>query len=177
MSDLKQSFAAEAVRRFHMDTIAEKDADTGLSELGRRYVQTFLDSPDVQEKYTLEETRMHQGVLHCFHAGIIVSLYALTEEDFVPSEKTFAVLTNMDTVFFSELMFARWNIKKRYKDYKTDEMAEAVFKVLCHLVKEQGKTISDREVLEDALYLVYVAALATDLEQLHDPFMDLSGIE
>ena len=101
----------------------------------------------------------------------------MTEENFVPSEKTFAVLTNMDTVFFSELMFARWNIKKRYKDYKTDEMAEAVFKVIRHLVGEGGKSLSDRITLEDALYLVYLAALDTDLERLSDPLMDLSGIE
>lgn len=177
MSDLKKSFFEEAARRFQMKKLEETDADAALAELGRRYVKTFLDSPDVSEKYTLEETRIHQGVLHCYHAGIIVALYALTEEDFVPSEKTFAVLTNMDTVFFSELMFARWNIKKRYKDYKTDEMAEAVFKVIRHLVDEQGKSLSDREVMEESLYLVYLAALVTDLEHLSDPVMDLSGIE
>lgn len=177
MSDLKKAFFEEASRRFQMKTLEEKDKDTVYADLGRRYVKTFLDSPDVQEKYTLEETRIHQSVLHCYHAGIIVALYALTEEDFVPSEKTFAVLTNMDTVFFSELMFARWNIKKRYKDYKTDEMAEAVFKVIRHLVGEGGKSLSDRKTLEDALYLVYLAALDTDLERLSDPLMDLSGIE
>ncbi|MGN0963404.1 MAG: hypothetical protein ACI4PP_07475, partial [Clostridia bacterium] len=123
MSDLKMSFFEEAARRFQMEKLAEKDDDEALASLGRRYVKTFLDSPDVREKYTLEETRIRQAVLHCFHAGVIVALYELTEEDFVPSEKTFAVLTNMDTVFFSELMFARWNIKKRYKDYKTDDTA------------------------------------------------------
>ena len=106
MSELKKSFFEEAARRFQIEKIEEKDSDENWAEIGRRYVQTFLDSPDVREKYTLEDTRIRQGVLHCFHAGVIVALYELTEEDFVPSEKTFAVLTNMDTVFFSELMSA-----------------------------------------------------------------------
>lgn len=177
MSDLKKSFFEEAARRFQIEHIEEKDHDENWAEIGRRYVQTFLDSPDVREKYTLEDTRIRQGVLHCFHAGVIVALYELTEEDFVPSEKTFAVLTNMDTVFFSELMFARWNIKKRYKDYKTDETAEAVFKVIRYLAEKQGRSLSDRETLEECLYLVYLAAVSIGPEKLCDPVLDLSGIE
>lgn len=177
MSDLKEHFFAEAARRFQLENLAAKADDEALADLGRRYVQTFLDSPEVQERYTLEDTRIHQAVLHCYHAGLVVALYALTEEDFVPSEKTFTVLTNMDTVFFSELMFARWNIKKRYKDYKSDFMAESLFKVFCHVAEEQGKSLRDREVLAEGLFFVYLGAVAADLEKLVDPYADLSGLE
>ena len=166
----------EALNRFHLEKPAVKDQDFELKNIGARYVDTFLNDEDVRSKYA-DETLVEQAVLHCYHAGIIIALYEISEENYEISEKTFAVLTNMDTLFFSSIMYSRWQPKKRYAKYKTDFMAESLWKLFVYIVKEQGKDINDPAVLNEGLNLLFLAGASADLESMEDPYADLSGME
>lgn len=177
MSAFREMFFQEAETRFHLDRLKGKAEDPCLTDLGLRYAETFWDSPEVAEKYTLPETRLAQTALHCYHGGVIVALYEITEEDFKPSEKTFAVLTNMDTVFFSGLMFSRWNVKNRCVNYKTDHMAECLLKTVKYVLDRVGASLEDEEVLKEAMAMIFLCGTATDPASLKDPYTDLSGIE
>lgn len=176
MSELSLRFTDEALNRFKMEKIQSKLEDTALMDIAAKYAETFLTSPDVLEKYTLKETLAEQAVLHCYHAGIVIALYELTEEDYVPSEKTFAVLTNMDSIFFAELMFARWNVKKRYANYKTDFMAQSLARVLKTLCVELSMDYDAPETLKEVCTLLVAAGAATDIAALEDPYADLNGL-
>ncbi|MBQ1251498.1 MAG: hypothetical protein IIY02_01130 [Firmicutes bacterium] len=176
MSALKEVFTAEALRRFHLEKLEKKAEDSVLADIGSRYAEIFLNDEDVRSKY-VDDTLVQQAVLHCYHGGIIVALYEVTEENYEVSEKTFAVLTNMDTLFFSSIMYSRWQPKKRYAKYKTDFMAESLWKAFCFVAKEQGKDIKDPEVLKEGLLLLFLAGASADLETMEDPYADLSGIE
>lgn len=176
MSELKHRFMEEALNRFHLDKLAVKDQDSALENIGARYVDTFLNDEDVRSKYA-DETLVEQAVLHCYHAGIIIALYEISEENYEISEKTFAVLTNMDTLFFSSIMYSRWQPKKRYAKYKTDFMAESLWKLFVYIVKEQGKDINDPAVFNEGLNLLFLAGASADLESMEDPYADLSGME
>ncbi|MBQ2764909.1 MAG: hypothetical protein IJO94_05185 [Firmicutes bacterium] len=176
MSELKHIFLEEALNRFHLEKLAEKDQHFELKNIGARYVDTFLNDEDVRTKYA-DASLVEQAVLHCYHAGIIIALYEISEENYEVSEKTFAVLTNMDTLFFSSIMYSRWQPKKRYAKYKTDYMAESLWKLFVHIAKEQGKDMADPAVLNEGLNLLFLAGAAADLETMEDPYVDLSGIE
>lgn len=176
MSELKNCFMNEALQRFHLEKLAEKDKDEVLKEIGSRYVDTFLNDEDVCEKYQ-EDALTEQAVLHCYHAGIIIALYEVSEEDYQISEKTFAVLTNMDTLFFSSIMYSRWQPKKRYAKYKTDFMAKSLWQLISHIAGEEGMDIRDAAVRNEGLRLLFLAGAAANLETMEDPYCDLSGIE
>lgn len=176
MSELKNRFINEALRRFHLEKPAEKDKNETLKEIGRRYVDTFLNDEDVCEKYR-GNALIEQAVLHCYHAGIIIALYEASEEDYQVSEKTFAVLTNMDTLFFSSIMYSRWQPKKRYANYKTDFMAKSLWQLISYLAGEEGMDIRDAAVRNEGLRLLFLAGAAADLETMEDPYCDLSGIQ
>lgn len=176
MSDLKKNFMEAALERFHLEKLAEKEQNDELKNIGTRYVDVFLNDEDVCAKYQ-GESLVKQAVLHCYHAGIIIALYEISEENYELSEKTFAVLTNMDTLFFSSVMYSRWQPKKRYAKYKTDFMAESLWKVFCYVAKEQGKDVNDPEVFKEGLALLFLAGAAADLPTMEDPYNDLSGIE
>ena len=167
-------FAKEAESRFKLTRLSEKLNDKKLTEIARRYIDTFLADPDVAEKYKDEASLIREAVLHSYHAGIIVALYEATEEDYEIGEKTYAVLTNMDTVFFSGLMFTRWNVKKRCVSYKTDAVAESLWQVADYLFP--GLRAEDPALRELLLY-IFCAGAAADIETMHDPYIDLDGIE
>lgn len=176
MSELNHTFMEEALNRFRLEKLAVKDKDSELKNIGVRYVDTFLNDEDVCSKYA-DTALVEQAVLHCYHAGIIIALYEVSEDNYKVSEKTFAVLTNMDTLFFSSIMYSRWQPKKRYAKYKTDFMAESLWKLFVYVAKEQGKDIQDPAVLREGLNLLFLAGAAADLESMEDPYVDLSGIE
>lgn len=171
--DFIQKYAAEISKRFPVKEFDAKAQNQSYIELGRRYAETFINSPDVVEAASSRAALVKNAVLHCFHAGVIVALYERTEENYELSEKTFAVLTNMDTVFFSGLMFTRWNVKKRCVNYKTDETAAALWQVICAL---SGESFEEDDLLTEALTLVFLTAVAIDPGDLENPEIDLTGI-
>lgn len=176
MSELKDRFMKEAVQRFHLEKLAEKEQNEVLKDIGARYVDVFLKDEEVCGKYE-GAALTEQAVLHCYHAGIIIALYEISEEDYQLSEKTFAVLTNMDTLFFSSIMYSRWQPKKRYAKYKTDFMAESLWRLISHIAKEEGKDIGEPAVRNKGLLLLFLAGAAAELETMEDPYCDLTGIE
>ena len=176
---LVEDFRTELVRRFQLEglTSSRCDEETVLGNIARRYAETFLSSPEARDKYPDRESLCFQAALHCYHAGLCVALYELTEEDFEISERTFDILTNMDTVFFSGLLLSRWNVKKRCVSYKTDLMAESIYKVMCAAIAKSGDTISAFPGLSAALALIFLAGVVTDVTKLEEPYADLSGIQ
>lgn len=178
MSAFLKEFVNELIARFHLDGLQDTEGPEKavLRDMGHRYAKTFREDPEVREKYRDPETLCFQTLTHCYHAGLCVALYYLTEEDFEPSEKTYAVLTQMDTVFFSGLMFSRWNVKKRYAKYQTDFMADAIYRVLKRKIKESGEACATFEAFYDAMAMVFLAGVVTDVRTLEAPFADLSGL-
>lgn len=178
MSKFLKEFVNELIVRFHLNGLQNmKEPEKAvLCDMGRRYAKTFREDPEVREKYQDPERLCFQTLTHCYHAGLCVALYYLTEEDFEPSEKTFAVLTQMDTVSFSGLMFSRWNAKKRYAKYQTDFMAEAIYCVLKKKMAESDGECAAFEGFYDAMILVFLAGVVTDVKTLEAPFADLSGL-
>lgn len=176
MSDLSSRFIEEALNRFKMDKLQLKLNDEVLMDIAAKYAETFLTSPEVLEKYTLKDTFAEQAILHCYHAGIVIALYELTEENYMPSAKTLAVLTNMDSIFFAELMFARWNVKKRYANYKTDFMAQSLARVLKILCNELSLDYDAPETLREVCTLLVAAGAATDIASLEEPYVNLDGL-
>lgn len=174
MSDFVQSFTAEAVHRFRLDRLEEKYNQEDALQLAKKYASGFYYSDEVREKYTSRGTLVYETALHCYHAGVIVALYYLTEEDYSISEKTFAVLNNMDSVFFAELMFTRWNVKKRYVAYKTDFMAESLLRLVYSLGGDC--TAMEDEILLEAMTLIFLCGFAADIPALEDPYADLEGL-
>lgn len=175
---LIEDFRAELVRRFQLQglTASRCGEETVLGSIARRYAETFFASPEARDKYPDPETLCFQAALHCYHAGLCVALYELTEEDFEVSERTFDILTNMDTVFFSGLLLSRWNVKKRCASYKTDLMAESIYKVMRAVIAKSGDTINDFPGLTEALALIFLAGVVTDVTKLEEPSIDLSGL-
>ena len=171
-----EQFIAEAKRRFHLDHLDEVIVDERLMSIGRRYTEFFIDADEVREQFSNDETLLKETTTHCYHGGIIVALYQLTEEDYEIGEKTLAVLTNMDTVFFSGLMFSRWNVKKRCVSYKTDLVAESLLKLLRQLAPPEALEIGSEDFLK-GMTLIFAAGAAADIETMHDPYIDLKDIE
>ena len=174
MEPWQEKFIEEASRRFRLPDLAQRARDRATLDIGRRYVTTFLLSPEVQDSAADEAALAATTVLHTYHAGVIVSLYEKTEDDYVLGEKTYAVLTNMDTVFFSGLMFSRWNVKKRCVAYRTDFLAESLWQVL-KAVAPDLSVASD--AFREGMTLIFAAGCCADPETMDDPYADLSGIE
>ncbi|MGI5873119.1 MAG: hypothetical protein ACOX8R_00410 [Bacillota bacterium] len=172
----KETFVAEARRRFRLTEMENKIGDEPLMEIGRRYAAAFSASPEVRETCPDGDSLLKETALHCYHAGVIVALYEVTEENYQVGEKTFAVLTNMDTVFFSGLMFTRWNVKKRCVGYKTDFMAESLLKLLRSVAPPES-LLPEAADFPAAMALIFAAGAAADLNSLEDPYADLSGLE
>ena len=171
-----EQFIEEAKCRFHLDHMAEAVADKSLMSVACRYTEFFIAADEVREQFSDTETLLKETAAHCYHGGIIVNLYRLTEEDYEIGEKTLAVLTNMDTVFFSGLMFSRWNVKKRCVSYKTDLVAESLLKLLRQLAPPEALEIGSEDFLK-GMTLIFAAGAVADIETMHDPYIDLKGIE